>query len=452
MHLPDPASLPRPWVASYPPGVPPTYTYPDVPLSRFLDDAARDFPDTAALWARGRTVSYADLLDRVDRLATALSELGIGRGDRVALHLPNVPGAVVAAFATWRLGGVLVPVHPEVDATALRDALASSRAGVAVCLSAALAELDDLRASLPDLRHLVTTDPDDPPTRARRLLAGVASRLRRPVVDVEEVHPLVALTDRSDPIAKQEPLEPGDTAIVQFVGPPGRRRGVVLTHGNLTASAFQARLWIADTQAGRERLLAGVPFATVHGLSSVLAGVLSAATLVVVDHADPEAVLAAVDRARPTLLAGTPDLYGALVGRTRRHDLSSLRACTSGGGPADPDVVHRFEAASGARLREVWGMAESAALSHANPIYGRVRRGTVGLPVTDTVAAVVDDDGAVVPTGRAGRLVVAGPQVAAGYWGSPGGGPQRLHSGWLVTDRTATVDEDGYFSLVGDGR
>lgn len=449
MRLPDPSSLPRPWLASYPPGVPPTYAYPDVPLTRFLDDAARDFPGTTAIWFDGATIDYADLLDVVDRFATSLGDLGVGRGDRVAVGLPDLPATVIALFAILRIGAVVVPCDPHRDDAALFERLHGSGAEVAILDAALVPRVVQLRARLRHLRHLITTSAAAWPLFHR----GGAHRLRdliRRAPARDDARSMAALIAGSDPIAKQEPLDPHDPAVIAYAGSGEDARAVVLTHGNLTANAFQARLWVPDAQAGRERVVVALSSSLSRGLTVALfAGVLSAATLVLVGRRERSRALDAISTTRSTIVAGTPEFFEGLVRQrpARRRNPRSVRLATYAGA-LDPAVAARFEALTEARLRATYGVTEASSLTHANPMYGRNVSGSIGLPVTDTVAAVVDEDGRLQPAGQPGRLVVSGPQVAASYWGPPPSAGPELRGGWVVTRELAVADADGYFRVV----
>lgn len=457
-RLPDPADLPRPWIGAYPPGVPPTYRYPDVPLTRFLDDAARDFPEVTATWFRGARVDYAGLRAAVDALAAALVELGVDEGDRVAVSLPNLPATVITLFAIWRVGAVLVPLDPEIDDDELVRLLTDSRAQALVCLSGAVPQVNRVRGRLPGLGHVLATGMQEWLRPRDRVLAPFVGRRQgwyRRLQPDDDVLSLSELVELAPPNVRQAAVA-GDhpAAILYTGGTTGERKGVVLTHRNLVANAFQARLWVPDIQAGRERLLAVLPFWHAYGLTlGLLTGVLAAGTLVLLPRFDVEEVLSTIDDQRPTLFPGVPAMYRAIADHPHAgdHDLTAVRASVSGGAALPVDVADRFERITGgARLREGYGLTEAGPLTHANPIYGRQEVGAIGLPVTDTVAIVVDpgDPTRVLPPGHVGELAVHGPQVMAGYWEQPEATAEVLRDGWLLTGDLAVRDEEGVFRIV----
>lgn len=458
-ELPDPSTVPRPWIAAYPPGVPPTYRYPPVALTRFLDDAARDYPDAPATWFHGATLDYAGLKDTVDAFAVALEDLGVRVGTHVAVALPNTPAFVVAAFATWRLGAVLVPLDPALDDDLLSHLIDHTESEVLVCAAPDVPRVNRLRGGLPALGHVVASGREQWLRPVARILAPVQGRRdgwyrrHRADDDVLAFEDLVRDTGRT---VRQAAVGPDDTAaILTTSGTGGTRRCVVLSHGNLVANAFQARLWMPDVQAGRERLLAVLPFTHAYGLTlGMLTGVLAAGTLVLLARFDVDETLAVIDRQRPTLFPGVPTMYRDLAASpdVGDHDLGSVRACVSGGAPLPAEVAADFERLTGgARLREGYGLTEAGPLTHANPIYGRYTPGSIGLPVTDTVACIVDPDdpSRVLGPGETGELAVSGPQVMVEYWKQGGGSGTVLRDGWLFTGDLAVRDEHGTFRIVG---
>lgn len=469
--MPDPASIDRPWLSTYPPGVPATYRYPVVPLTRFLDDAARDFPDVIATDLAGATLDYAALLEHVDRCASAFAALDIGKGDRVGVWLPNLPAAPITLFGLWRLGAVpiLLPLRlpgepvgeapSELVVDTVGAALAATDAQALVTDTSRVAAISAIRHRLPSLGHVVAARREAWLPLGRRVRAAARGRgPGRVRATVEGVDALLfeELLAAASPFVRQTLVDEHDLAAIAPTRREGELRYVPLTVANLVANAFQARLWIPDIQAGRERVLAALPLSEIAGTTLVvLTAALSAATLVLRTNANPRRTLATIARTRPTLFPGNPDLYRLLVEhpRTARADLSSLRVCLAGGAPLPADLVERVEAATrGARVREAYGLAEASPLTHANPIYGRGRPGTIGLPISDTVAIVVDDADPTrpLPDGEVGRLAITGPQVAAGYLDDPGASAARFVDGWLLAPDLAVHDGEGHFRIVGD--
>ncbi|MEX2504423.1 MAG: AMP-binding protein [Egicoccus sp.] len=444
---PDPASLERPWLAAYPPGVPPTYRLPSVGLTRLLEDASRDFPGIPALVAEGGTVDFAGLRERVDDLARRLADLEIGPGHRVLIALHNVTAMPISLLALWRLGAVVVPVSPELPAERLRAIAADAEVAAVLGTARVLHELRQ-HVALPPVVVEVAGDE----WRPRR---GVRLRLRRPRRAGGSRLSLSDLLATDSRAALPAAPSPDMLAMLVYRARGDDLRGVRLSHGNLLANAFQARLWVPDIQAGRERVLVADPLCEVLPLTlGLLAGLLSAATLVLLDRPEPAELAESIEREQPTLFPTVPGRLAALLAdrESGRRDLTSLRVCVAGGAPLDQRLAAEVERRTGgARVREGYGLAEAAPLTHAQPVYGRATFGTIGLPVTDTVAVVVDPDdlGRVLPPDTPGLLLVHGPQVAQGYLDRPALTADTFVDGWLVTGDLATVDVHGVFTHVG---
>ncbi len=451
----------RPWLAHYPSGVPADFAFPEVPLTRLLDDAAASFPARVALVFLGSTLTYRELKDAVDHLASGLAGLGVRKGDRVALVLPNCPQNVLTVFAALRLGAVVVQADPLAREAELVAQLADSGARVVVCLDRVLETVTRLRSATA-LEHVVVTSlADYLPARARlrmRLPLPAARRARRelssPVPAGADVVPFVRLLRTPTP-ARQTPVDPvRDLALLQYTsGTTGVGRGARLTHANLVSNAYMNRLWDTGGTAGAEVTLAVLPLSHVFGLTVCLnASVLLAGTLVLLPRFDLDQLFAAVDRWRPTLLPGVPPLFKAVADspHVRLHDLSSLRACVSGAMRLPVDVQAQFERHTGAVLVEGYGLTESSASTHCNPLSDRRRPGTIGLPLPGTSCKVVDpeDTAREVPPGTPGELLVKGPQVFAGYWGTDDTAGVLTDDGYLLTGDIVVMDADGFFTVV----
>jgi long-chain acyl-CoA synthetase len=451
------ADVTTPWLDSYPPGVPEHVDVPAANLAALLDDAARDFPHAPALHFEGRTTSYAQLADQAWRLATALAGLGVGKGTRVGLILPNCPQAVIALFATLRLGATVVQNNPLYTERELAHQLSDAGVEVVVCLDLVYQKVKALRGQTAIREVIVTSVLDELPAIKRALApytkrgkaAGVAIGRDEPVRRWREV--LGSATARL-PEAAVDPDR--DLALLQYTGgTTGISKGVMLSHANLRANVEQVRAWFPDADPGREVMMAVLPFFHVYGLTvCLLLGVRLGAALVLLPRFNLDGVLAAIDRFRPTLFPGVPTMYVAINNAVEKggHDLSSIKACLSGAAPLPMEVAERFERFSGGRLVEGYGLSESSPVAIANPIYGKRKAGTIGMPLPDTVARVADpvDPARTLPVGEAGELAIAGPQVMLGYWNRPEETAEVLRDGWLLTGDMAVMDEEGYFAIV----
>jgi long-chain acyl-CoA synthetase len=459
--VPDPYAA-RPWLAYYAADVPADVKVPAIPLTSLLDDAAADFPDHTALTFFGRRTSYKQLLRDVDLLAGALAALGVRKGDRVALVLPNCPAAVTAFFAILRLGAVVVACNPLYTDSELRHQLGDAEAEVAIVYDGAYAAVDAARVGT-KLQHVVTVClADFLPTLKRKLLDLPLSaarekreRLITPLPPGARAIPYPELIATSPGPAAQAPLDPAkDLAVLQYTGgTTGRPKGAMLTHRNLVANAHQTRAWDAQAQRGKESVLCVLPLFHVYGMTlCVVTGVLLAGTMVLLPTFDPDLVLDAIKRERPTVFPGVPPIYAKLLEHPRIHkyDLRSIRTCISGAMRLPVETVDAFTRATGGRLVEGYGMTESSPVTLANPLNANARPGTIGIPLPNTHVKIVDEfrQDRVMPIGAAGELVVFGPQLFQGYWNQPEETKLALRNGWLYTGDIGVMSPNGFVTLI----
>ncbi len=446
-----------PWLDSYPPGVPEHVEVPSINLARLLADAARDFPHAPALHFEGRTISYAELAERAWRFAGTLASLGVTKGTRVGLILPNSPQAVVAFFGILRVGGVVVQNNPTYTEHELEHQLGDSGAEVLVCLDLVYERVKPVRERL-GIREVIVTSVIDELPVVKRLLAPYTKRGREATAGIGRDEPVLRWRDlarRGDPRAPEAEVDPAvDLALLQYTGgTTGLSKGVMLSHANLVANVEQVRAWFPDADPGHEVMMAVLPFFHVYGLTvCMLLGVRLRAALVLQPRFDLNQVLEAVDRYRPTLFPGVPTMYVAINRAVAAggHDLSSIKACLSGAAALPLEVAERFERFSGGRLVEGYGLSECSPVALANPIYGKRKAGTIGMPLPDTQARVAEPENPsrTLPPGKPGELALRGPQVMLGYWNRPEETDQVLRDGWLLTGDMAVMDDEGYFTIV----
>jgi long-chain acyl-CoA synthetase len=446
-----------PWLDSYPPGVPEHVEVPPVNLARLLADAAREFPHAPALHFEGRITSYAELAERSWRLAGVLAGLGVTKGTRVGLILPNCPQVVAAIFATLRLGGTVVLNNPIYTSSELEHQLGDAGVEVLICLDLMYEKVEPLRERLGIREVIVTSLLDELPT-VKRVIAPYTKRGREASASMSKDEPILRwreLLRRVDHKPAEAEVDPAsDLALLQYTGgTTGRAKGVMLSHANLTANVEQVRAWFPDADPGHEVMMAVLPFFHVYGLTvCLLLGIRLRAALVLLPRFDLAAVVASVDRHRPTLFPGVPTMYVAINKAVAGggHDLSSIKACLCGAAPLPMEVAERFERLSGGRLVEGYGLSEASPVALANPIYGKRKAGTIGMPLPDTLARIADSDdpSRTLPPGQPGELALRGPQVMVGYWNRPEETAEVLRDGWLMTGDMAVMDEEGYFTIV----
>jgi long-chain acyl-CoA synthetase len=437
--------------------VPKTLEYPRIPLDGILRRSAERYPERPALVFYGRRTTYRQLDAGADAFAAGLRALGVKKGDRVVLHLPNVPHFPIAFFGILRAGAVVVQANPLLTARELGDMVEATGAETLVSLDIfwptveavyqrgilGRAIIGDVKDALPfPLSALY-------PLKKRR--EGRAWRIPR----LPWVHPFKGVAGQPPEPGLDAGVDPQeDVAVLQSTGgTTGTPKQATLTHHNLVANTLQTAAWFSNAKAGGEVFLSVLPFFHVYGLTvDLLTPIQLGATLVL--HPDPREVghiLKLMGKHRPTVFPGVPTLYVAINHHPRvgRYDLKSIRACISGAAPLPQGVRREFERLTGGRLVEGYGLSEASPVTHCNPLFGLVKDGTIGIPLPDTDAMVVDlKTGEELPQGEVGELCVRGPQVMKGYWNNPVETALALTDGWLHTGDIARMDEDGYFTIV----
>lgn len=442
------------WRRHYEPGVPYSLDYPEYLVHDLLEEAARTHPRRAMTVFNGGRLSYAEVNALADRFAGGLAALGIRPGDRVALHLPNCPQFPIAFYGTLKAGAVAVPVNPLYKGQDLAGILEDSGARLLVTLTKLYPAAREVRGGLP-LEHVVVTSIKEYLPGRLRLLFGLFK-------EKKEGH---AYPRGEDVLRFQDLLrhgvhigggarEPWDVAVLQYTGgTTGVPKAAMLTHRNLVANALQGLHWFPTLRRGKEVFAGALPFFHVYGLTGVLnVGTAMAATLVLFPQFNAREVLAGVARHRITFFAGVPAMYVAMshLKDLARYPLTSVKFFFSGAASLPPEVKERFERLSRARLAEGYGLSEASPITHVNPGQGLQKTASIGIPLPDTEARVVDLETGEreLGIGEEGELVIRGPQVMKGYWNRPEETAAALRDGWLHTGDVARVDEDGYFFIV----
>jgi len=446
----------RPWLKFYEDGVPFTLAYPSQPLPRFLETAARRYPRHRAIIFYDSVLSYRELNDAASRLANAIIDLGVKKGDRVALLLPNSPQMAIAYYGALKAGAVVVSLNPLFSADELAQQLIDSGAETIVTLSVFFKMVQSIKAKTA-LKRIIVTNIKEYFSPLRRAIFSIVRESREghriDLRGAPDAHAFQALLKSASAETPSVEVTPDDLALIQYSsGTTDAPKGVMLTHANIVANTTQVRHWITDIDEGDERMLCVLPFSHSYGMTAALnVGISIAAALILLPTFSTREVLQVIARYRPTLFPGVPTMYVAInqFPNVRRFGLKSIRACVSGAAPLPLEVQEAFEKLTRGKLVEGYGLTEAGPITHANPIYGRRKTGTIGMPLPDTDAKIVDmQTGADAPPGSIGELVVRGPQVMRGYWNRPNETAQVLRDGWLYTGDVAREDEDGYFQII----
>lgn len=445
-----------PWLSAYPPGIDWQATFQDMPVGRLLHDSVSRYPDRPCLDFLGKTWAYAELGSLVARAAKGLAALGVGKGVRVALVLPNTLFYVVTYYAVLETGGTIVNVNPLYTEREIRHLVEDAGAEIVVTL--------DVKAIHPKVAALPGTTPvrkvivcrlADSLPFPQRLLYGIFKRSEtvRPPYDGAQID-FAALIDNDGRFVPADIDPATDLAVLQYTGgTTGAPKGAMLTHRNLVANVRQCVEWFPDMVPGHERVLAVLPFFHVFAMTVALnLPIAIGAEITMLPRFDIGTLLAAIRRKRPTEMPAVPTLLTAIYSHPdiARHDLTSIKSCISGGAPLPVEVKSKFEALTRCTVVEGYGLSETSPVVACNPFRGANKPGSVGLPLPGTIVeiAAIDDPARVLPPGERGEVVISGPQVMAGYWRQPEETERVLKDGRLRTGDVGYLDDEGYLFLV----
>lgn len=444
------------WLNSYPEEVPHSIDYPNISLAQLLINTAKEYPNIDALHFMGKKVKYKNLLDYVYRFANALRSLGVKKGDRVALMLPNSPQAVIGYYGALMIGAVVVQNNPLYTEREIEHQINDSGAETIVALDLVYPRVANVRETT-QLKNIIITSMKDFLPFPKNLLYPLKLKKDGQYVDIPDekgIYSMMKLMkEQSNEYVEVEINPKEDLALLQYTGgTTGRAKGVMLTHSNLVANVVQVSHWLYKARKGKERVLGALPFFHVFGMTAVMNfNIYIAGTVILVPRFNVGELLELIQKEKPTYFPGAPTMYIALLNhpKTNEYDLSSIQACISGSAPLPVEVQQKFEELTGARLVEGYGLTETSPVTHANPIWTKRKSGSIGIPWPDMDAKVLDPStGEEVDQGAIGELTVKGPVVMKGYWNRPEETNKVLNDGWLSTGDMATIDEEGFFYIV----
>ena len=452
---------PQPWQRFYDPGVPPSVALEPLTIPQFLERAAADYPDAPAVIFFNRRLTYRELTDHVQRFATALARLGVEKNSRVAIQLPNLPQTIISYYATLSLGAQVVLTNPLYTPRELEHQWADAGCRVAVVLDALYANrIRPVRDKLPIEHYVIASIPE-----YLRFPMNVLARLKlsrsdpprvAKVAPEPGVHFFRKMVRETAPEPPRTRPTPNDIAVLQYTGgTTGVSKGAMLTHANLAANLQQTGAWFTGTKQGQEVMLTALPLFHSFGMTASMNFPISlaAAMVVIPDPRDLKAIVQSIARHRVTLLPAVPAIFNGILNypNIERLDLRSVQRCFSGSAPLAEEVLKRFEALTGSRIVEGFGLSEASPVTHMNPLYGMRKTGSIGIPIpgTDSKTVSVDDGVTETPRGEPGELAIRGPQIMSGYWNMPAETANALRDGWLYTGDLAVIDEDGYHRIVG---
>ena len=438
----------KPWLKSYQLGpfklAKTLEPYPKIPLHKFLDDAAASYPESTAYVYLGGSMTYRELKLHADKLATALADLGVGKGDKVATILPTCPQFIMSDQATHRLGAVHIPCSILHRGPDLVYELGESGAETIICLDRRLERVNSIKDKT-KLRNIIITSFED------------YSKMAPELEEVPGTHQLRRLIEKygqNPPEVEIDPVE--DLAELPFTGgTTGIPKGVMLTHYNVTSNVTQTHWYLRPLSVsikGKASMLICVPLFHQYGHFLMHVAISWALRMILVlDPRDTDAIVQLVKEYRPFLVLGVPTQYMRMLSM----DLERYPIFFTSGAAALPaEVAEKFEKKMGVSIAEGYGLTETSPCTHLNlSVFSKitgfmksVKRASIGIPIPDTEVKIVNPEtGEEVPAGEAGEMYIRGPQLMKGYWPTPGKG---LVDGWLPTGDVAKMDEDGYFYIV----
>jgi len=437
----------KPWLAHYDEDVPADIDYPKINIYEFLENSAKDYGGRTAIWFLKNKISYKKLKDIVDRLATALINLGLKRGDVVAIMIPNFPQFIMSYYGILRAGGIVTAcsvLHTEHE---LAYQLNDSGAEIIIAWDNQVEKITNIRDRT-RLRHIIITNVFDYSPMAPRNPPEIAGTI--------QFLNLINDTKPNPPSFETNAKE--DIACLQYTGgTTGLPKGAMLTHYNLVSNCVAVVKWAGDAlRVGKETILTNLPLFHIYGQTVCMnLHVYIASTIALnPDPRDQKSLFEIIKSTHPSQFPGVPTMYMRLLERDDLEDyakdLKSIRVCNTGAAPMPPEVLKEFEERTGGIILEGYGMTESSPVTHTNPFIGERKIGSVGMPIPDTEVRIVDisDYTKILPIGEAGEIIIKGPQVMKGYWNKPEATEDQIKDGWLLTGDIGKMDEDGYFYIV----
>ncbi|MCS1350722.1 long-chain fatty acid--CoA ligase [Mechercharimyces sp. CAU 1602] len=423
----------RPWSQHIPAGVPASVDVPLLTIPELLQQSLHTYADHTAITFYHQTYTYRQLSQAIAQFARALQQMGIKKGDRVGIMLPNCPQYPISYYAALQCGATIVQLSPMYKPNELLHVLQDSETSFLIVLDTLL-PLTDSIIDQSSVSHTIDVSFSQACTFDQLLHQSNEEYSFTPV-----------------PIFPKE-----DVAVIQYTGgTTGRPKGAMLTHYNIVANAIQsAATSEIKIKKGEERVLTIAPLFHIYGMTgAMILTFYNGGNMILVPKFDVEHVIELIEKVQPTAFPGAPTMYIALLHRysQKPFDLSCFTLCTSGSAPLPLEVLERFNQLSKADIAEGYGLSEASPVTHRNPVIGLQKAGSIGFPIASTDAKIVDATTGEreLPQGEVGELIIQGPQVMKGYWNQPEETAKALRNGWLYTGDLAKMDEDGYFYIVG---
>ena len=444
------------WERHYTNKVPGTLQYPEIAIDEMLRITSRDYPNSTALIFGGSKMSYQELDQLVDNFASGLFRMGIRKGDRIALLLPNCPQMVIAFYSIFRLGAIAVPTNPMYQEKEISYQVENAGADTLITLDILYSRVAAVKDQT-HLKNIVITSVKDYLPPLKKMLYPILQMRGGQKVKVGKGAGLFSFRDLIMGGSFDFPsvnISPEDIAILQYSGgTTGISKGAELTHKNIVSNTFQTSSWYYIIRKGEEVILSILPLFHTYGIAVCMnLSIATGSCMLLIPRFVQKDVLKAIQDYRVTFFPGIPGIYAALNNYRdiKKWDISSVNYCVSGSAPLPVAVIEEFEKLTGAVILEGYGLTEASPVTHSNPVHRERKVSSIGLPLADTKCKIVDvEDGtSEVPPGEDGELCIKGPQVMKGYWNMPSETALTLRDGWLYTGDIARIDEDGYFYII----
>ncbi len=445
------------WLSQYPEEIPTTLTYEDMPIQNLLTRAYKKNPGNIAIHFMGKELNYKELYESSLKFANYLLSLGVVKGDRVAIMLPNCPQAAIAYFGILYAGGIVVQTNPLYTERELQYQMADAEVKVILAMDILYPKVMKVLKETKIENVIITGIKDYLPFPKNLIYPYIQKKQYGFNVKVEHKGMTHLFTEIMR-VAKAKSIDlefniEDDLALLQYTGgTTGFPKGVMLTHKNLIANTKMCDVWLFKCVDGEEVVLGMIPFFHVYGMTTVLLlTIMKNNKMVLIPKFDVESALKAIDKQKPTLFPGAPTMYIGLLNHPNlpKYNLSSIKACISGSAPLPVEIQERFEEVTGGKLVEGYGLTETSPVTHANFIWGKRVKGSIGVPWPDTEAVIMHtSDGTILPPNEIGEIAVKGPQVMKGYWNRPEDTAMSFVDGWLLTGDLGYMDEEGYFYVV----
>lgn len=453
-------ALPKRWSKFYPEGVPQKLEAPIQSVQSVLVEAAKEYSSSTALEYEGAKISYSKLNDLSNQFANGLTPLGLKKGSKIAIILPNIPQFVICFWGALKSGLTVVPCNPLYREREIEFQLKDSETDAVVILDNIYnqndfyASFEKARPRLPDVKQVFVTSLTDYLPPIKKQLAGPVKKIQT-VKKAETINLVSFLSGQSKKEPPPAAINPEvDIAVLQYTGgTTGTSKGAMLTHYNLVSNAFMLKGW--EHGSSSDRLLGVTPFFHIYGLTvCMISPMLSGMEIVLLPSFHVKEVLETITKNKITTFPGVSTMYIALINypELSKYPLKSIRRCISGAAPLPLEVQKKFDQITGGSLVEGYGLTEASPVTHCNPL-GKdavVKSGSIGIPLPETDAKIVDSETGTreMPLGETGELAIRGPQVMKGYWKRPEESASVMRDGWLLTGDIAKMDEDGYFYIV----